>query len=575
MPYPIGIQDFENIRRDSYVYVDKTALVYKLATSGKSLNKMCRSFFTLLALALAAALLNACASRHTAAALNDVESYIQERPDSALATLRAIDTTTLTTRKLRAQHALLHAIALDKNWIDTADVNVVMPAVEYYDRHPSGIRRAKAWYYLGRILENSKDFAPAGIAFLKAEKYSEQTNDLHFKSLVYQSLSNNYNETHLYEEALRYTTLSYELSVQDGDTLGANASLYRMAQDLNNVGRYAESDSLYRLLIEDGQVHPNLRASLLCNYALNLVTRHEDFDNAIPIFEEVISSTGSLGSANFWGAYAYALTRKGAAEKADRIFSQLASIKDNSTVAYIYDSWKSMADAFEGAYADAYQLQKSAAGIQNENVKKVLQQSAIKAQKDFLEQIHQEAEKSARRKQFVAWSLLALLLAVLLLLFYLFKRLKERSAQVDRIESEKASVRNKYIQLCQSHFGRIGRVNEVLYHHSREKDNELYKELKRSIRNIGMDNKKQSEFELLLDEAFDNVMVHFRDSFPDKKPQNYQLVSFLFAGFDSSTICAAIPGFKKQNVHVEKYRLKQMIKDSDSQYKEQFLELLS
>ena len=266
---------------------------------------MCRSFFTLLALALAAALLNACASRHTAAALNDVESYIQERPDSALATLRAIDTTTLTTRKLRAQHALLHAIALDKNWIDTADVNVVMPAVAYYDRHPSGIRRAKAWYYLGRILENNKDFAPAGIAFLKAEKYSEQTNDLRFKSLVYQSLSNNYNETHLYEEALRYTTLSYELSVQDGDTLGANASLYRMAQDFNNV------------------------------------------------------------------------------------------------------------------------------------------------------------------------------------------------------------------------------------------------------------------------------MVHFRDSFPDKKPQNYQLVSFLFAGFDSSTICAAIPGFKKQNVHVEKYRLKQMIKDSDSQYKEQFLELLS
>lgn len=32
---PIGIQDFENIRRDHYVYVDKTALVYKLATTGK------------------------------------------------------------------------------------------------------------------------------------------------------------------------------------------------------------------------------------------------------------------------------------------------------------------------------------------------------------------------------------------------------------------------------------------------------------------------------------------------------------------------------------------------------------
>ena len=31
MKYPIGIQSFEKIRRDGYVYVDKTDLVYKLA----------------------------------------------------------------------------------------------------------------------------------------------------------------------------------------------------------------------------------------------------------------------------------------------------------------------------------------------------------------------------------------------------------------------------------------------------------------------------------------------------------------------------------------------------------------
>ncbi|WP_299362876.1 AAA family ATPase, partial [uncultured Parabacteroides sp.] len=32
--YPIGIQNFEKIRRDGYFYVDKTALVYQLAKSG-------------------------------------------------------------------------------------------------------------------------------------------------------------------------------------------------------------------------------------------------------------------------------------------------------------------------------------------------------------------------------------------------------------------------------------------------------------------------------------------------------------------------------------------------------------
>ncbi len=74
---------------------------------------------------------------------------------------------------------------------------------------------------------------------------------------------------------------------------------------------------------------------------------------------------------------------------------------------------------------------------------------------------------------------------------------------------------------------------------------------------------------------FDKVMTHFRDTFPNKKPRYYRLVSYLFAGYDSSTICAIIPGFQKHNVYVEKHRLKQLILNSDSQYKEQFLRVLS
>ncbi|MCQ2216804.1 MAG: AAA family ATPase, partial [Bacteroidales bacterium] len=31
---PIGIQDFEKLRNEDYLYVDKTALIYKLVTTG-------------------------------------------------------------------------------------------------------------------------------------------------------------------------------------------------------------------------------------------------------------------------------------------------------------------------------------------------------------------------------------------------------------------------------------------------------------------------------------------------------------------------------------------------------------
>lgn len=36
MKYPIGIQTFEHLRRDGYLYVDKTALVHQLVTTGKT-----------------------------------------------------------------------------------------------------------------------------------------------------------------------------------------------------------------------------------------------------------------------------------------------------------------------------------------------------------------------------------------------------------------------------------------------------------------------------------------------------------------------------------------------------------
>ena len=35
MKYPIGIQNFESLRNEGYVYVDKTALIYKLVNEGR------------------------------------------------------------------------------------------------------------------------------------------------------------------------------------------------------------------------------------------------------------------------------------------------------------------------------------------------------------------------------------------------------------------------------------------------------------------------------------------------------------------------------------------------------------
>ena len=524
---------------------------------------MNRVVFCLIALLL----LTCCENRLIRTRLDTAEAIIQSRPDSALAIIRAIDTTELSTRKLQARYALLHAIALDKNWIDTTDESVVMPAIHYYDRRPSDIRRAKAWYYLGRIQQNAGNHPDASISLLKAERYAEAFEDAAFKGLVYQSISSVYSQTHLHEEALKYTERAYSLFVEENNSRNASAALLCMAQDYYNLGRYAEADSLYRSLLENNNLHPNLVSDLLCSYALSCVIHREDYEQAIRLFEDALSSTGTLKNANSWGAYAYSLFRNGNTKRAEAIFKQLAA-GESSSQRFVYNSWKSLADAFSEDYAPAYSLQKAATDIQNENVRKALRQSAIKAQKVFLEEMAKEAEKQAKRRQLANGGIIILFIVILSLLIFLYRRHIQQSSY------EKAIVRHQYIRMYQSHFGHIGRINEMLHSHAKEADNTLYQELKASIQKVGSSDRDQQEFEKLLNDAFDNVMTHFRESFPNKKPRYYQLVSYLFAGFDTTTICIIIPNYSKHNIHVEKSRLKQRLLSSDSPHKDQFLQLL-
>ena len=71
-----------------------------------------------------------CTERSIHNTLIDIESFIQERPDSALAILDTIDRTTLTTQKSRAHHALLSAMALDKNFVDVYQIRTLLMYID-------------------------------------------------------------------------------------------------------------------------------------------------------------------------------------------------------------------------------------------------------------------------------------------------------------------------------------------------------------------------------------------------------------------------------------------------------------
>lgn len=88
------------------------------------------------------------------AALDRVNSYIEQYPDSALSTLQSIAPSKLTTREARAKHSLLLSMALDKNYIDTTDFAILQPAIDWYTSHGTATDKLRMYYYKGRIHNN-------------------------------------------------------------------------------------------------------------------------------------------------------------------------------------------------------------------------------------------------------------------------------------------------------------------------------------------------------------------------------------------------------------------------------------
>ena len=89
----------------------------------------------LLATSLCLLSLFSCTFRNVNNTLSDIESYIMERPDSALVMLESIDRGNLGTARIKAHHALLYAMALDKNYIDVTEDSIAKVATEYYLKH--------------------------------------------------------------------------------------------------------------------------------------------------------------------------------------------------------------------------------------------------------------------------------------------------------------------------------------------------------------------------------------------------------------------------------------------------------
>ena len=92
--------------------------------------------------------------------LDDAEAHLEMHPDSAFVALDSLDRRQLNTPELRARHALLYSIALEKCGISMTNDSIINIAVDYYNNKgdQQNIETALQWKRI--ILENAGNISP-------------------------------------------------------------------------------------------------------------------------------------------------------------------------------------------------------------------------------------------------------------------------------------------------------------------------------------------------------------------------------------------------------------------------------
>ena len=86
--------------------------------------------------------------------LDEIEARLETQPDSAFIALDSLDRSLLGTKELRARHALLYTIALEKVGMEITSDSIINIAVEYYTSSGNEAMARKALYYKNLINQN-------------------------------------------------------------------------------------------------------------------------------------------------------------------------------------------------------------------------------------------------------------------------------------------------------------------------------------------------------------------------------------------------------------------------------------
>lgn len=207
----------------------------------------------------------------------DIENYIESHPDSALIVLEAIDIETLSSNEEKAKYALYLSMALDKNYIDKTDFEVLQPAIDYYEDHGSATDKLRTFYYQGRIFQNIGDKEAAMTAFVEGISYAKDSHDNPTIARLYFAQSNIYADLYNWGKYIECNASAAQYFKNANRTNSYANCLIRIINGYTLQKKYSYTDTPIKKFYEiSDSVNENLWGYFFSVYIVLCVEQNKD-----------------------------------------------------------------------------------------------------------------------------------------------------------------------------------------------------------------------------------------------------------------------------------------------------------
>ena len=537
-----------------------------------------------------ALILSSCETHQTSSTLKDVENYIMERPDSALTVLEFMDHTELKTKHDRAYHALLHAMALDKNYIDVDDDSLASVALEYYSKYGPKKYEARSLYYLGIAYYYKKDYTKAILEFTKAAEVASKCDSLYL-GMSKLAQADTYGRTYNDTEMLKCLNDALEIFKGIKMEYYQSVAMLSTARCYSNTKEYDKAESIFEDLEGLVNKYQNLEIEMLTDRAFMKMKQPDpDYKGAMALYDilEDKYALKYMTYRDYW-AWAYAMTLAGQKMKAENLIAQLSKADTSVVASY----WKYRIYKHEKNYPDAFRFIEKATDQHSAAVDTLLKQSLSIAQRDYYK-IESEFNSYALANRSLIFAvtiafILVMLLTVCMIAGRLIRNTKNEKEQLlgyieetNRLFSlptangKDDTLRHKFVSLYKSRFETFSILcNQYLTYEGHEgAEKMMYRKVWSLIEDIRNDKVRRENFEKILDSELNNIMSNIRAEMPKFKEVDYTLFSYLIAGFDLTTISRLLD-MSLNNVYAHKRRIRVKIERDHPTHASQFLEMIS